>query len=125
MHKHTKTVIAGAMAICMAMGGAYGTVTCIKIPPRENAANTPNYSVDWHKEYGDINGIAACVKEQGSAVDALQLNTAGTVHLACYCKMLRPMVSKWTMATDGSNSSDCAMVCAANCGNFAVKNYKF
>lgn len=75
--------------------------------------------------YGVISGIASCYSNVGTGVATnqtmLNQNTTGTF---CYCKILRPVVSKWVYAINVGNgntcASDCASVCASRAGSVAA-----
>ena len=96
-----------------------------------SGAYTPGIrSVDWIEGNDEENavtteGIGICsanTLESGNYRDVLtQVGVAGNMQ-HCWCKMIRPDVSKWVFGKTYTSYSDCVGSCAEYCG-FSV-SYK-
>ena len=114
------------MAICGISTMASATVRCISVPTTTASTAPAANSIEWSRgdNYG---GIAACTDtDQGEHVDRLDLRLTNDALASCYCKMLRPVASKWyRVSIAGTATGSCTSVCAKNCFSATPSNFTF
>ena len=120
------TLAACLVATCAMSNVALATVGCMTVPSTSSSSAPATYSIEWSRgdEYG---GIAVCTDEdQGTNVDRLDIRLTQDPLAACYCKLLRPAVSKWRLATlAGTAGGSCVANCAVNCQAKSPTDYQF
>lgn len=121
------TLAACCVATCAMSNVALATVGCMTVPGTSSSSAPASYSIEWSR--GDeYSGIAVCTDEnQGTNVDRLDIRLTQDHLAACYCKLLRPAVSKWYLASvaGSGGASSCVTNCAGNCRSTSPTNYQF
>ncbi|MBE6459887.1 MAG: hypothetical protein E7009_02790 [Alphaproteobacteria bacterium] len=93
--------------------------------------STADTKADWSGTLTNLDGttvrmegVVSCSKNRGSAigatVDVLTTATSdeSTSHLNCWCKMVRPFVSKWVYVAYSGSTARCARYCSHHCATF-------
>ena len=96
-------------------------VTAIVLDPAIEGTGR-NYSAAYNTwetyfPYGTVHGISACTNTSGSYAVANENLDVSTSGLYCWCKMTHPAVSLWVFSRSYSSTSECASICAYNCGS--------
>lgn len=92
--------------------------------PRSATGTYPSsgqqYGIKWRRG-SDIEGIGVCTNaETAHTADDITIKITDPGRANCYCKMLRPVVSKWVLGGDGLSNQDCMSACAGSCKNVAI-----
>ena len=68
--------------------------------------------------YGTITGVASCNATANTSTGVSDANMATyTTGKYCWCKMLKPVASKWIFYSDMNYVHTCDESCARNCAN--------
>ena len=90
------------------------------IGPTDYTYNASAFTWSVTAPYGNLSGIATCNTTSGSwatAYPQYNFDAGTTTGVYCWCKMLRPVRSAWVCSGAYSSTSDCASICAFNCGD--------
>jgi len=121
------TLAACCVATCAMSNVALATVGCMTVPSSSSSNAPASYSIEWSR--GDeYSGIAVCTDEnQGTNVDRLDIRLTQDHLAACYCKLLRPVTSKWHLVSvaGSGGASSCVTNCAGDCRGTSPTNYQF
>jgi len=120
--------------------GVYHTTNALHRCLKLSVANTPvmsvsaNNSVVWRGTSGEskIIGTSICSSTSGS-VGTMQTSVATATSNSdtsvnnkyCWCRMRRPVPSKWVFAQDMGAYGTCNTTCAATCANVFTNNQSF
>ena len=110
---------------------SYGANMCVQddatmivldpiITGTSNGSNGTGKTWSTKFSYGIISGIAACADDCATkgCVATNQNMSVYSAGFLCYCKMLRPALSRWVYSgTRSSTHSNCASGCASYCAS--------
>lgn len=114
---------------------AYSAVKCIPHTsyPSCGTLSVEESQTDWSMDcdgFGSISGssivkgVGLCSNkfaDTGTFSDSITFSKNASENVYCWCKMLSPVVSKWTSAGDYvSTYEDCALSCAASCTDLSM-----
>lgn len=108
------------------VGTASATVGCITVPSTTSTSAPAELAIEWSR--GDeYSGIAVCTDEdQGDHVDRLDIRLTNNALATCYCRILRPVTSKWHLVSHaGTVGAECTDYCAMNCWSASPSTFEF
>lgn len=103
---------------------AYAIQKCIALNTSTACQNiTPEtFHTDWGSNCNGIaiRGVSVCGHENGGgennrAVDSVWISGDAGQNKACFCKIVQPVVSRWTWAETQPSAWDCAQYCPMAC----------
>ena len=111
-HAVTKCVALSANTVCQVLDYSYYE----NKPGWELACTTNGVSLP-------VKGVAVCTAASGSVAANVEYSEVHNENNACWCKIVRPVVSKWVRVgsmqdSGGNHNSVCIRDCGVECARF-------
>lgn len=122
--KHSVITVICIGTITLATGIANAATKCVKLTTSTLCGSNSGNGANWSVSCGTnrdikVQGIGFCSSASGIRMGATLDNVSTSVstdqHMACWCRMISPAVSKWTFYERFSSAGNCAVQCAAKC----------
>lgn len=103
---------------------AYAVTKCIALNPNTTCTEIKpeTYHTDWGSDCSGIaiRGVSVCGHVDGGkadnrAVQSVWVSSDPNQNRACFCKIVQPVVSRWTYAETQEYAGNCAQWCPLAC----------